>query len=105
MENINLDVGIEYNKEHACTGFVLYCKDTERSIASFWSEADADKAVITINSYDQHIELITKQAEQIKMLREALKFGIKAIPIAGESDLQDEAKFKMMDALSATEHE
>lgn len=103
MESINLDVGIECNKEHACTGVVLYCKDTERSIASFWSESDADKTATAINDYDRHIKLIAKQAEQIKMLREALELGIKSMPIAGESDLQDDARFKMMDALSAAE--
>lgn len=37
------------------------------------SSHHAEKVEIAINSYDQNIELIAKQAEQIKMLREALK--------------------------------
>lgn len=63
----------------------------------------ADLILKKSKQLDQHIELIAKQAEQIKMLREALRLGVKVIPIAGESYLQDEARFKMMDALSATE--
>lgn len=30
---------------------------------------------IAVNEYDQHVELISKQAEQIKMLREAVGFA------------------------------
>ena len=67
-----MEVSIERSKDHACTGFVLYCKDTERSIASFWSESDAENAEYAINSHDANQALITKQAELIKMLRYTL---------------------------------
>lgn len=82
------------------SGFI---NDGESDLGSMSCNSFTDAAIIAINRHDQHIELIAKQAEQIKMLREALELGIKSMPIAGESDLQDEARFKMMDALSATE--
>lgn len=36
------------------------------------SSHHVEKVEIAINSYDQHVELIAKQEEQIKMLRKAL---------------------------------
>lgn len=71
-EKINMEVSIERSKDHSCTGFILYCKDTERSIASFWNESDAENAEIAINSYNANQALISKQAEHIKVLRSTL---------------------------------
>lgn len=70
-----------------------------------------EKVEIAINSYDQHIELIAKQAEQIKMLREALS-NLASISHENEERLADRMykDFKESDellmahkALSATE--
>lgn len=70
------------------------------------SSHHAEKVEIAINSYDKHVELITKQDEPIKMLREALKKCI-----ACSYNLDFEAGWMTSgleaadEALSATEQE
>lgn len=106
----------EVNINHTCAGVVMYAEDTERAVGSFYTKADAEKAAQAINSYDQHVELIAKQAEQIKMLREAVGFVIPKIEILdvdamGASrmhnvqpwSVRDEVLSKLDAALSATE--
>lgn len=94
-EKIYLNVGVESNHEHSCKGYVLYCEETERSIASFWHEHDAENAELAINSYDQHVEIISRQSEEIKILRDTLKV---IFPPVDRAILQEANK-----ALSATE--
>lgn len=84
--------------------------------ATFNSKQAAMHAAIAINSYDQHVELIAKQAEQLKIIREAVGFAIPKIEILdvdamGVSrmhnvqpwSVRDEVLSKLDAALSATE--
>lgn len=52
---------------------------------------------IAVNEYDQHLELIAKQAEQIKMLRDAL---LLSVPYLNFNSMEES---KAEQALSATE--
>ena len=36
-------VELERNNKHACTGVVMACEETGRTIASFWHEEDAEE--------------------------------------------------------------
>ena len=68
------------------------------------SSHHVEKVEIAINSYDQHVDLIAKQAEQIKMLREALSECIKCSDsLEYESGWMDSGIEAAEKALSATE--
>jgi len=84
------------------------------------SSHHAEKVEIAINSYDKHVELIAKQAEQIKMLREALELvrpeiyynqdGVEVwaggnMYIGTDDDADNKTMQKIHEALSATEQE
>lgn len=62
------------------------------------SSHHVEKVEIAINSYDQHVELIAKQAEQINIMRHALT-EIKNTPPASH----DECSWMASVALSATD--
>ncbi|MBP6517889.1 hypothetical protein [Shewanella sp.] len=85
------------------SGFI---NDGESDLGSMSCNSFTDAAIIAINRHDQHIELIAKQSEQIKMLREALKKCI-----ACSYNLDFEAGWMTSgleaadEALSATEQE
>jgi hypothetical protein len=79
-----------------------------------------EKVEIAINSYDKHVELIAKQAEQIKMLREALELvrpevyynqdGVEvwagwSMTIGTDDDVDSKTMQKIHEALSAMEQE
>lgn len=65
--------------------------------------AEKESLCIAINSYDQHVDLIAKQAWQIKMLREALG-GLVEIGLGEFHDGYDVITMnKAIEALSATE--
>jgi hypothetical protein len=79
-----------------------------------------ESAAIAINSYDKHVELIAKQAEQIKMLREALELvrpevyynqdGVEvwaggSMTIGTDDDVDSKTMQKIHEALSAMEQE
>lgn len=104
LDKINMEVSIERSKDHACTGFVLYCKDTERSIASFWSESDAEKAEDAINSYDANQAIISKQAEQIKSYKNQIAKIIMLHKQSGLSgDTSVDALFELADFIELLE--
>ncbi len=94
-----------------------FINDGESDLGSLSCNSFTDAAVIAINSYDANQALITKQAEQIKMLRDALEMfrpeiyynqngeevdvgGNFTIYSDGEAD--NEAMRKVHDALEAT---
>lgn len=105
------DVGSDDLELHYADLILKKSKQLDQNIELIANQAQEierlkqERNSIAMRERNKHLVQMNLMSEQIKMLREALKLGIKAIPIAGESDLQDEAKFKMMDALSATEHE
>ena len=86
-----------------CGGF--FDSDGELFLFSDLEVNQAVSILKAINDYDHHIELIAKQAEQIKMLREALQL------VDGNEDKLNQSWFdcgyhKVIDAaLSATEQE
>jgi hypothetical protein len=84
------------NNNHPVTGFVMCADDTDRVVASFYSETDSLSAMIKINAYDSNQELIKKQQEQIELLNGALK-DIQELP----SSRMDEGSMIAFTALKA----
>ena len=55
IEKVELELN---NSNHACTGHVMTCDDTGRTIASFWHEDDAQDAVMKINNHDKLVQFV-----------------------------------------------
>ncbi len=51
-------VELERNNKHACTGLVMSCEETGRTIASFWHDYDAEDAMLKINKHDQLVKAL-----------------------------------------------
>ena len=65
-------VDIDYNvKDHACTGYVMSCSDTGRTIASFWSESDINGASDAINNHDRLVQDRDELYSFVKMLADS----------------------------------
>ena len=56
MENVE----VEYDNNHACTGVVLACEETGRTIATFWHYEDAEEAMEKINQYNHLVSALQK---------------------------------------------
>jgi len=59
-------VEFETDGVHVCSGQVLSCEDTGRTIASFWSYEDAEDAVSKINAHDELIEALAHSTERLE---------------------------------------
>ena len=67
IDNVELETG----NDHACTGVVMSCSETGRTIASFWHVEDADDAAIKLNTHDQHVARIAELECLIKSYKHA----------------------------------
>ena len=64
-------VELELNSGHACTGHVLACNETGRTIGSFWHEDDAGDAAMKINNHDDLIAALRVTANELNSYIEA----------------------------------
>ena len=73
-------VEVEAGKSHACTGYVMCCEETGRTIASFWHEDDAQDVMSKVNGHGKLVNMLEQFANMV-------------MPTAGELYIKcDEAK-------------